>query len=64
MLSINNTIKEQNDSDAPKQYFNIYQIFLLIKTLELQLYGVEQRQEDTVMDTNLLLMQMDVLLLP
>ena len=28
----------------------------------MQLYGVEHRREDTIMDTNLLMMQMDVLL--
>ena len=28
----------------------------------VQLYGVEHRREDTIMDTNLLMMQMDVLL--
>ena len=51
----------QMHQDNILKYSN-YFYYLLIKTLEVQLYGVEQRREDTVMNTNLLMMQMDVLL--
>ena len=52
----------QMHQDNISKYGN-YFYYLLIKTLEVQLYGVEQRREDTVMDSNLLMMQMDVLLM-
>ena len=62
MLTINYTIKR----GAPRQYFNIWQYSTLNWSkpwsLTVQLYGVEHRREDTIMDTNLLMMQMDVLL--
>ena len=42
--------------------FGKYFYHQLIWNLTMQLHGVEHRREDTIMDTNLLMMQMDVLL--